>query len=127
MKIRRGVRRFAKMTCGEKGTIDPTILPLRTIEFVTTAVVIGRGGEAVFQILKREVSGDSRERHWFAVSLGQLVGGAKIILAGFVFRHAKPGIAKPLGALFNSPGNLLGVAAFRPNREEREFFCFTEG
>src|SRR4026208_1645355 len=99
MKIRGGVRRFAKMTCGEKGTIDPAILPLRTLKFVTNAVVIGRGGEAVFQILKREISGDSRERHWFSVSPGQFAGGAKIILAGFVFRHAKPGITKPLGAL----------------------------
>ena len=127
MKIRRGVRPFAKMTCGEKGAIDPTILHLRAIKFVTNAVVIGRGGEAVFQILKREISSNSRERHWFSISLRQLVGSAKIILTGFVFRDAEPGITKPLGALFNSPGNLLRVAAFGPNREERESFCFTEG
>ena len=126
MKISRGARPFAKMTRGKERIIDAAILHLRAIKFVTNAVVIGRGGEAVFQILKREISGDSRERHRFAVSLGQLVAGAKIILAGFVFRHAKPGITKPVGMLFNGSGNLLGVAAFGPKREEREFFCFTE-
>ena len=81
---------------------------------------------AVFQILKRETSGDSRKRDRFAVSLGQLVGGTKIILADLVFRHTKPGVTKPVGMLLNGPGNLLGVAAFGPRREEREFFCFTE-
>src|SRR6266487_2715141 len=100
MKIGRGVRPFAKTTGGEKGIIDPTILHLRAIKFVTNAVVTGRGVEALFQFLKREIRGDSRKRDRFAVSLGQLVGGAKIILAGFVFRHAKPGITKPVGMLF---------------------------
>src|SRR6266516_2403805 len=114
------------MTGGEKRIIDPTVLHLRAIKFVTKAVVFGRGAEAVFQILKREISGDSRKRDRFAISLGQLVAGAKIILAGFVFRHTKPGITKPVGMLLNGPGNLLGVAAFGPKREEREFFCFTE-
>src|SRR6266436_9592458 len=114
------------MTGGEKSIIDPTILHLRAIKFITNAVVIGCGGEALFQILKREISGDSRKRDRFAVSLGQPVAGAKIILAGLVFRHAKPGITKPVGMLLNGPGNLLGVAAFGPKREEREFFCFTE-
>src|SRR6266567_5187955 len=114
------------MTSGEKRIIDSTVLHLRAIKFVPNAVVIGRGVKALFQILKREISGDSRKRDRFAVSLGQLVGGAKIILAGLVFRHAKPGIPKPVGMLFNGPGNLRGVAAFGPKREEREFFCFTE-
>src|SRR6266481_780498 len=99
MKIGWEVRPFAKMTCGEKGIIDAITLHLRAIKFVTNAVVIGRGGEAVFQILKREISGDSRERYRFAVLLGQLVGGAKIIPAGVVFRHAKPCITKPVGML----------------------------
>ena len=31
-----------------------------------------------------------------------------------------------LGMLFNGSVNLLGVAAFGPKREEREFFCFAE-
>src|SRR6266699_711656 len=114
------------MTGGEKRIIDSTVLHLRAIKFVTNAVVTGRGVEALFQILKREISGDSRKRDRFAVSLGQPVAGAKIILAGLVFRHAKPGITKPVGMLLNGPGNLLGVAAFGPNRKEREFFCFTE-
>src|SRR6266550_1941224 len=118
MKIGRGVRPFAKMTGSHKRLIDPTILHLRAIKFVTKAVVFGRGAEAVFEILKREISGDSRKRDWFAVSLGQLVGGAKIILAGLVFRHTKPGMTKPVGMLLNNPGNLLGVAAFGPKREE---------
>jgi hypothetical protein len=48
------------MTGGEKRIIDATILHLLVIKFITNAVVIGRGGEAVFQILKREISGDSR-------------------------------------------------------------------
>src|SRR6266480_6278147 len=126
MKIGRGVRPFAKMTGGEKGIIEPTPLYLRAIKFITNAVVIGRGGEALFQILKREISGDSRKGDRFAVSLGQLVAGAKIILAGLVFRHAKPGITKPVGMLLNSPGNLPGVAALRPKREECEFLCFIE-
>src|SRR5438552_839561 len=126
MKIGRGVRPFAKTTSDEKGIIDPTVLHLRAIKFITNAVVIGHGVEPLFQILKREVSGDSRKRDRFAVSLDQLVGTAKIILAGLVFRHAKPGITKPVGMLLNGPGNLLGVAAFGPNRKEREFFCFTE-
>ena len=126
MKIGRRVRPLAKMTDGEKGIIDLTVLYLRAIKFITNAVVIRRGGEALLQILKREISGDSRKRDRFAVSLGQLVGGAKIILAGLVFRNAKPGITKPVGMLLNGPGNLLGVAAFGPKREEREFFCFTE-
>src|SRR4030095_5620586 len=76
VKIGVGVRPFAKMTCGEKGIIDPTTLHLCAIKFVTNAVVIGRGGEAVFLILKREISGDSRKRHRFAVFLGQLVCSA---------------------------------------------------
>ena len=87
------------MTGGEKRIIDPTILHLRAIKFITNAVVIGRGGEALFQILKREISGDSRKRDWFAVSLGQLVAAAKIILARLVFRNTKPGITKPVGML----------------------------
>src|SRR2546430_7950215 len=126
MKIGRGARPFAKMTGGEKGIIDPTTLYLGAIEFITNTVVIGGVGEALLQILKREISGDSGKRDRFAVSLGQLVGGAKIILAGLVFRHAKPGITKPVGMLLNGPGNLLGVAAFGPKREEREFLCFTK-
>src|SRR5438105_14775902 len=60
MKIGRGVRLFAEMTGGEKSIIDPTSLHLRAIKFITNAVVIGCGGEALFQILKREISGDSR-------------------------------------------------------------------
>ena len=105
------------MSGGEKRIIEPTTLYLRAIKFITNAVVIGRGGEALFQILKREISGDSRKRDRFAESLSQLVAGAKIILAGLVFRHAKPGITKPVGMLLNSPGNLLRVAAFGPKRK----------
>src|SRR6266513_1523537 len=126
MKIGRRVWPFAKMTSGEKGIIDPTVLHLRAIKFVTNAVVFGRGAEAIFQILKWEISGDSRKRDRFAKLLGQLVGAAKIILAGLVFRHTKPSITKPVGMLLNGPGNLLGVAALGPKREERQFFCFTE-
>jgi hypothetical protein len=37
------------MTGGAKRIIDPTILHLRAIKFITNAVVIGRGGEALFQ------------------------------------------------------------------------------
>src|SRR5438034_4490588 len=114
------------MTGGEKRIIDSTVLHLRAIKFVPNAVVIGRGVEALFQILKREISSDSRKRDRFAVSLGQLVAGAKIIFAGLVFRHAKPGVTKPVGMLLNSPGNLLGIAAFGPQREECEFLCFIE-
>ena len=114
MKIGRGVRPFAKMTGGEKRIIEPTILYLRAIKFITNAVVIGRDVEALFQILKREISDDSRKRDRFAVSLGQLICGAKIFLARFVFRNAKPRIAKPVGMLLNSAGNFLGVAAFGP-------------
>jgi hypothetical protein len=36
------------MTSGEKRIIDATILHLLVIKFITNAVVIGRGGEAVF-------------------------------------------------------------------------------
>src|SRR5438552_18347998 len=114
------------MTGGQKRIIDPTILHLRAIKFITNAVVIGHGVEALFQLLKREVSGDSRKRDRFAVSLNQLVGTAKIILAGLVFRHAKPGITKPVGMLLNGPGNLLGVAALGPKREERKFLRFSK-
>src|SRR6266478_9970700 len=116
MKIGRGVRLFAEMAGGKKRIIGPTVLHLRAIKFVTYAVVIGRGVEALFQILKREISGDSRKRDRFAESLGQLVAGAKIIFAGIVFRHAKPGIAKPVGMPLNGPGNLPRVAAFGPKR-----------
>ena len=119
MKIGRRTRPLAKMTGGEEGLIDATILYLRAIKFITNAVVIGRGGEALFQILKREISGDSRKRDRFAVSLGQFVGGAKIIFAGLVFRNAKPGIMKPVGMLLNGPGNLLGVAALGPKLKLR--------
>src|SRR4029453_6605480 len=126
MKISWRVRPFAKMTGGEEGIIDPTILHLHAIKFIANAVVIGRAGKALLQILKREISGDSGKRDRFAISLGQLAGGAKIILAGLVFRKAKPGITKPVGMLFNGPGNLLGVAAFGPKREESEFFCFAK-
>src|SRR6202035_1211822 len=125
VKIGRGVRPFAKMTCGEKGIIDPTILHLCAIKFITNAVVIRRASEALLQILKRQIS-DSGKCDRLAVSLGQFVGSAKIILVGFVFRHAKPGITNPLRMVFNGLGNLFGVAAFGPKREEREFFCFTE-
>src|SRR5206468_9868105 len=114
------------MTGGKERIINLTVLYLRAIQFVTNGKVIARGLEALFRILKREICGDSRQRDRFTVSLGQLVAGAKIILAGFVFRHAKPGITKPVGMLFNGSGNLLGVAPFGPKREEREFFCFTK-
>src|SRR5437773_2330855 len=114
------------MTGGKERIINLAVLHLRAIEFVTNGIVIGRGLEALFRILEREICGDSRQRDRFTVSLGQLVAGAKIILAGFVFRHAKPGMTKPVGMLFNGLGNLLGVAAFGPKREEREFFRFTE-
>src|SRR6266487_4139603 len=61
MKIGRGVRPFAKMMGGEKRIINSTVLHLGAIKFVTNAVVIGRGGEALFQLLMRELSGDSRQ------------------------------------------------------------------
>jgi len=54
------------MTGGEKRIIDATILHLRAIKFITNAVVIVRGGEALFQILKRRISGDWRKRDRFA-------------------------------------------------------------
>ena len=117
---------FAKMTGGEKRIIDPTVLHLRAIKFIANAVVIGRGAEAFFQILKGDIGGDSRKLGRLAVLLSQLIGAAKIIFAGLVFRDAKPGIRKPVRPLFNGSGNLLGIAAFGPQREEREFFCFTE-
>src|SRR5215472_7714698 len=41
MKIGRGVGPFAKMTSDEKRVIDPTVLHLRSIKFVTNAGVIG--------------------------------------------------------------------------------------
>jgi len=109
------------MTGGEEGIIDLTILYLRAMKFITNAVVIGRGGEALFQILKREISGDARKRDRFAVSLDQLVAGTKIILAGLVSRHAKPGITKPVGMVLNGLGNLLGVAAFGPKAKSASF------
>src|SRR4029077_19722671 len=82
MKIGRGVRPFAEMMGGKKRFIDSTVLHLRAIKLVTNAGAIGRGVEAVFQILERQITGDSRNRDRFAVSLGQLVGGAKITFAG---------------------------------------------
>jgi hypothetical protein len=88
MKISRGAGPLAKTTRGEEGIIDSTILFLRAIKFITNAVIIGRGGEALFQILKREISGDARKRDRFAISLGQLVAGAKVVLARLVFRLA---------------------------------------
>src|SRR6478752_6061832 len=114
------------MTGGNERIINPTILHLRAIKFVTNGIVIVRGLEALFRILKRKICGDSRQRDRFAVSLGQLVAVAKIILAGFVFRHAKPGITNPVLMLFNGSGSFLWVTAFGPKREEREFFCCTE-
>src|SRR5204863_3648108 len=108
------------MTGGKERIINLTVLHLRAIKFTTNGIVIGRGLETLFRILKREICGDSRQRDRFTVSLGQLVAGAKIILAGLVFRHAKPGITKPVRMLLNSSGNLLGAAAFGPNREEYE-------
>src|SRR5438876_7749692 len=114
------------MTGGKERIINLTVLHLRAIEFITIATVIRRGLEALFRMLKREICGDSRQLDRFTVSLGKLVAGAKIILAGFVFRHAEPGITKPVRMLLNGSGNLLGVTAFGPKREEREFFCFTE-
>ena len=83
--IGRRVRSFAKITCGEKGIIDPTILYLRAIKFITNAVVIGRSGEAFLKILKREISDDSRKRDRFAISLGQLVGARKSFLPALYF------------------------------------------
>ena len=69
--------------------------------------------------MKREISGDPRKCDRLAVSLGQLICGAKIFLARFVFRNAKPGIMKPVGMLLNGPGNLLGVAALGPKLKLR--------
>src|SRR6266550_709209 len=112
MKIGWGVRPFAEMTDGKRRFIDSTVLHLRAIKFVTNVGAIGRGVEPVFQILERQITGDSRKCYRFTVSLSQFVGGAKITSARFVFRHAKPGITKPRGMLFNGPGNLLRVAAF---------------
>src|SRR5438045_9750196 len=102
------------MAGGKERIINATALHLRAIKFVTNGIVIVRGLEAPFRILKREICGDSRQRDRFTVSLGQFVGGTKIILAGFVFRHAKPGITKPVWMLFHGSGTLLGVAAFGP-------------
>src|SRR4051812_15379035 len=114
------------MPGGKKRIINSTVLHLRAIQSVTDRVIIGRGLEALLRILEREIRGDSRERDWFTVSLGQLVGGAKIILAGFMFRDAEPGITKPVGMLFDGSRNFLRVTAFGPKGEERQFFCFTE-
>jgi hypothetical protein len=72
------------MTGGKKRIIDPATLYLRAVKFITNAVVIGCVGEALLQILKREISRDSRKRDRFAVSLSQFVGGAKIILGSCV-------------------------------------------
>src|SRR5436305_1683756 len=77
MKIGRRVRPFAKMTGCKERLINPTVLHLRTIKFVTNGLVIVRGLEALFRILKRKICGDSRQRHWLTVLLGQLVAGAK--------------------------------------------------
>src|SRR6266478_3865669 len=76
MKIGRGVRLFAEMSGRKKRFIDSTVLHLRAIKFVTNAGAIGRGVEAGFQILERQITGDSRNCDRFTVSLSQLVGGA---------------------------------------------------
>src|SRR5436305_14152086 len=104
------------MTGGKERIINATVLHLRAIKFITNGIVIGRGLEALFRILKREICGDSRQRDRFTVSLGQLVAGAKIILAGFVFRYAEQGITKSVRMMLNGSGNLLGVTAFIPIR-----------
>src|SRR5215468_171401 len=114
------------MAGGKKRVIHPAIPYLGAIEFVTNAGVIGHILEALFQILKGGIGCDHWQRDRFAVSLRQLVGSAKIIFAGLVFRDAKPGMTKPYRMFVNGAGNCLGIAAFRPKREEREFFCFTE-
>jgi len=114
VKIGRRVGPFAKMTGGEKGIIDPTILYLRAIKFIANAEIMGGVGEALLQILKREISSDSRKRDRFAVSLGQFVRGLKFFLARFVFRDAGPSIAKPVRMLVNNPGNFLRIAVFGP-------------
>src|SRR6476620_6615998 len=105
------------MTGGNERIINPTILHLRAIKFVTNGIVIVRGLGALFRILKRKICGDSRQRDRFAVSLGSLVAVAKIIRAGFVFRYAKPGIKKPDLMLFNVSGDFLWVTAVGPQRE----------
>src|SRR5215475_10163841 len=114
------------MTNGNERVIDATVLHLRAIKFVTNAGSIRRGTESLFAILERQITFHSRKCDRFAVSLSQFVGSAKITFARFVFRNAKPRGRKPLGMLFNGPGNLFGVAAFGPNREQRELFCFSE-
>src|SRR4029079_19833610 len=106
------------MTSGKERIINSTVLHLRATEFVTNRIVIGRGLEALFRVLKRKIWGDARQRFWFTVPLRQLVGGAKIILAGLVFRNTEPGIAKPVGMLFNGSPQLLPVAPSLPQTEE---------
>src|ERR1043166_2589890 len=67
MKICWRIWPFAKMTGGEKRILDPTVLHLRAIKFIANAVVIGRGVEAFFKMLKRNIGGDSRKLGRLAV------------------------------------------------------------
>src|SRR4030095_796981 len=85
MKIGRGVRPFAEMTDGKKRFVDSTVLHLGPIKFVTNVGAIGCGVEPVFQILERQITGDSWKCDRFTVSPRQLVGGPKITFASFVF------------------------------------------
>src|SRR5262249_24062549 len=103
MEIGRGGGPFAKMTSSEKRVIYLTVLPLRAIQFVTNAIVVGGVVDALLEVLKRKVSGDWREGDRFAVSLGQLICGVKNFFSRFLFCHPTPNITKPVGVLLNTP------------------------
>src|SRR4029079_13139090 len=114
------------MTSGKERIINSTVLHLRAIEFVTNRIVIGRGLEALFRVLKRKICGHAGQRSWFTVPLRQLVGGAKIILAGLVFRNTEPGIAKPVGMLFNGSPKSPPGSALWPKTGRRGSFLFSQ-
>jgi hypothetical protein len=69
MKIGRGVLPFGEVTDRKKRFIHTTVLYLRTIQFITNSGSIGRSVEAVFQILERQITGDSWKCDRFPVSL----------------------------------------------------------
>src|SRR5262249_56873839 len=90
MEIGRGGGPFAKMTSSEKRVIYLTVLPLRAIQFVTNAIVVGGVVDALLEVLKRKISGDWRGGDRVAGLLGLITFGVRKFLVPLLFFLATP-------------------------------------
>src|SRR5262249_62121241 len=97
MEIGRGGGPFAKMTSSEKRVIYLTVLPLRAIQFVTNAIVVGGVVDALLEVLKRKISGDWRGGGRVSGLLRPLICGGENFFFRFVFFRCNASHTEPRG------------------------------